>query len=235
MTATLSVLSAGAAKYLVQQMLGPFEVEHGVRVDATFGAVGAMREAFLAGAACDVMITSESMHARLAGESKLPEDGYADIGQVPTAVAVRSGDSLPEVSTASALSECLRAADAVFCPDIDRATAGIHLASVLKSLGIYDEIRPRLQVFPNGAAAMAELARSTTERPIGCTQMTEIIYTDGTEVAGVLPAPYGLATTYRAVCVRQPAGREMAVQFVDALTSPRYSDLRQQAGFRTAP
>lgn len=233
MTATLSVLSAGAAKFLVQQMLGPFEVERGVRVDATFGAVGAMRQALLDGAPCDVMITSESMHARLAGEGKLPEDGYADIGQVPTAVAVRSGDPRPDVSTTPMLSQCFSAADAIYCPDIERATAGIHLASVLKSLGIYEKIQPRLQVFPNGAAAMAELARSTAAHPIGCTQMTEIIYTAGTEVAGELPAPYGLATTYRAVCVHQPADRELAVQFINALTGTRYSDLRQQAGFRT--
>jgi molybdate transport system substrate-binding protein len=120
----------------------------------------------------------------------------------------------------------------VYCPDIDRATAGIHLASVLKRLGIYEEIRPRLRVFPNGAAAMAELAHSTVAHPVGCTQMTEIIYTPGTEVAGELPPPFGLATTYRAVCARQPADRALAMQFVDALTSSRYSDLRQQAGFR---
>ena len=233
MTVTLSVLSAGAAKFLVQQMLGPFEVEHDVRVDAVFGAVGAMRQALLDGAPCDVMITSESMHARLVGEGKLPEDGYVDIGQVPTAVAVRSGAPRPDVSTVPMLSQCLLAADAVYCPDVERATAGIHLASVLQRLGIYEEIQSRLQVFPNGAAAMAELARSTATNPIGCTQMTEIIYTAGTEVAGELPAPYGLATTYRAVCVRQPADRELAVQFIEALTGPQYRDLRQQAGFRT--
>lgn len=232
-TVTLSVLSAGAAKYLVQQMLGPFEAEYGVRVDATFGAVGAMRQALLAGAPCDVMITSESMHARLADEGKLPEDGHADIGQVPTAIAVRSDDPPPDVSTVPMLSECLGAADAVYCPDIERATAGIHLASVLNRLGIYEEIRPRLQVFPNGAAAMAELARSTAVHPIGCTQMTEIIYTPGTDVAGELPPPFGLATTYRAVCATEAAERELAMQFIDALTSSRYSDLRQQAGFRT--
>jgi molybdate transport system substrate-binding protein len=232
-TATLSVLSAGAAKYLVQQMLGPFEAEHGVRVDATFGAVGAMRQALLDGAACDVMITSESMHGRLASEGHLPEGGYSDIGQVPTAVAIRLDDLPPDVSTVELLSECFRGADAVYCPDIDRATAGIHLASVLKRLGIYEEIRPRLRVFPNGAAAMAELARSRAAHPIGCTQMTEIIYTAGTEVAGELPSPFALTTAYRAVGARQPADRELAAQFIETLTGPRYSDLRQRAGFRT--
>jgi molybdate transport system substrate-binding protein len=230
MADTLRVLSAGAAKHLVETLTGEFEVKYDTLVEASFGAVGAMRDALLAGAPCDVLITSESMRSRLIREGSLRDDHYADIGRVHTAIAVRSGDPAPDVATPEALSTCFMAADGIYCPDIVRATAGIHLASVLKKLRIYDEVGARLQEFPNGAIAMGELARAGSEHPVGCTQMTEIIYTAGTDVVGRLPEPFGLSTMYQAV-VTPAAYNEPAMQFVAFLTDPQHRDARQRAGF----
>ena len=47
---TLNLLSAGAAQGLVKALQPAFEQQRGCRLDARFGAVGAMKEALLAGA-----------------------------------------------------------------------------------------------------------------------------------------------------------------------------------------
>ena len=52
----------------------------------------------------------------------------ADIGTVLTAVAVRSGDPVPDVGNAAGLRAALLAADAIYFPDPKLATAGIHFA-----------------------------------------------------------------------------------------------------------
>ena len=92
----------------------------------------------------------------------------------------------------------LLAADAIFVPDTKASTAGIHVAKVLAQLGIADEVAARLKIFPNGATAMRELAASDARRPIGCTQSTEIISTNGVMLSGSLPPGCELATMYTA-------------------------------------
>ena len=83
----------------------------------------------------------------------------------------------PPVGDAAGLRAALLAADAIYFPDPKQATAGIHFAGVLERLGIAADVASRLKTFPNGATAMRELAAATTDRPIGCTQVTEIIST----------------------------------------------------------
>ena len=82
-----------------------------------------------------------------------------------TGVAVRSGESQPDVSTPEALKAALLAADGIYFPDPQRATAGIHFANVLRELGIHDTLQPRFRTFPNGATSMRELAASPRRDP----------------------------------------------------------------------
>ena len=56
---SLALLSAGAAKGLVLALQQRFTEASGAQLQATFGAVGAIREQWLAGAPCDVIILTE--------------------------------------------------------------------------------------------------------------------------------------------------------------------------------
>jgi hypothetical protein len=64
-------------------------------------------------------------------------------------------------------------------------------------------VGPRCRTFPNGATAMRELAAAGTPRSIGCTQVTEIRYTEGVDLVGALPPPFELATVYTAASRRR--------------------------------
>ena len=79
---------------------------------------------------------------------------------MPTGVAVARGDPAPALADADALRASLLAAPALYCPDTIRATAGIHFAGVLRTLGIFETSMPKLHAYPNGARAMAALAES---------------------------------------------------------------------------
>jgi molybdate transport system substrate-binding protein len=81
---------------------------------------------------------------------------------------------------------------------------------VLRRLGLHDRLAHRFATFPSGAVAMRELAASSDDVPIGCTQVTEILYTDGVRLAGVLPSEFELATGYTAAVAARsadPSGR----------------------------
>lgn len=228
---TLRVLSGGAAQGLVEALRPAFERNTGCRIDGTFGAVGAMRERLLKGEAVDLMILSRALIDGLARAGHLAAASVTDIGAVETAVAVRTADARSDVSSEAALRAALLAADEIHFPDPQQATAGIHFAKVLAQLGIAAEVAGRLRTAPNGATAMRALAASTSRRPIGCTQATEILSTPGIALVASLPRGCDLATIYTAGITANAAARDEATTLVAMLTDGAASDTRRRLGF----
>jgi molybdate transport system substrate-binding protein len=227
----LAVLSGGAAEGLVAALAPRLKAEAGCEVDGVFGAVGAMRERLLAGADADVLILTRALVDELTRQGHAVAGSAADIGRVATAIAVRGGDPAPPVGDAAALRTALLAADEVHCPDPRQATAGIHFAGVLDRLGIAAEVGPRLRAHPNGMTAMRALAAAGSSRPIGCTQVTEILATAGVMLVAPLPEELGLATVYTAAVCTRAARPDAARALIALLCSDEGSEARRRAGF----
>ena len=230
-TSTLNLLCAGAAQGLVKALAPQLRAESGAEIAGRFGAVGAMKDALLAGEACDLMVLTDAMVGALIVDGQLRAEARAPLGRVRTGVAVRSGTPAPDVSTPEALAAALRAADAIHFPDPERATAGIHFLAVLRQLGLDQTLAPRFRTFPNGATAMRELAASPAANPIGCTQVTEILYTEGVDLVGLLPPQFELATVYTAAVTANAADPALAARFIGLLTGPEAAELRARSGF----
>jgi len=231
MTTTLHFLSAGAAQGLVKALQPTLAQRAGAEAAGRFGAVGAMKEAFEAAEPCDLIILTAAMIDAMEAAGALRRGSARPLGRVRTGVAVRHGDAPPAVGTPEALRDALRAADSIYFPDPVRATAGIHFASVMRQLGVHDELASRFRTFPNGATAMRELASAATPHPIGCTQVTEILYTQGVDLVALLPPQYELATVYTAAVTQRAAQPELAAQFIDLITGPMSAELRERSGF----
>lgn len=231
MNRTIKVFGGGAANGLVEELRPAFEAATGCAIDGVFSAVGAMRARIVAGEPADVAILTRALIVDLARDGHVDGASAADVGTVDTAVAVRRGDAAPALADASELRAALLAADAIHFPDPQQATAGIHFDEVLRRLGIRDAVADRLRTAPNGATAMRALAASTSRRPIGCTQATEIIATPGIVLAGALPEGCALATVYTAAVgatTRLPAE---AARLVALLTGEAGRDGRRRLGF----
>lgn len=230
---TLRLLCAGAAQGLVKALQSRFLAESGAGIEARFGAVGAMREALDAGEPCDAIVLTDTLIETLTVAGALRPGTRAPLGRVSTGVAVRSGTPHPALATPEGLRTALLDADAIYFPDALRSTAGIHFVAVLKQLGIHDRLEPRFRTFPNGATAMRELAAASSPRPIGCTQVTEIKYTEGIELAALLPPQFELATLYTAAVAERAAQPDLATRFIALLAGADTQALRTQAGFET--
>jgi molybdate transport system substrate-binding protein len=224
--AALPFVSAGAAQALVRAVAA----DGGIAVDGSFGAVGAMLERFRAGDACDVVILTHAQIVELTASAQAIPGTAADLGSVPTSIAVRDAAPVPDVASGPGLRAAVLAADAIYFPDPSRATAGIHFAKVLDGLGIRGEVESRLRTFPNGATAMAAMAKAQGS-PIGCTQSTEIIATPGVKLVAPLPKGFDLETVYTAAVSGRAAAREAAAAFVARLTGPGVRPMRAGAGF----
>ncbi len=227
----LEILSAGAAKGLVESLQATFEAGTGIGIHGTFNAVGAIKERALAGDPCDVIILTATIIADLARSGHVLPETVASLGRVRTAIAVRERDAVPDVSGREALRASLLDSIEIYVPDTERSTAGIHFVKVLRALGVYEAVVLRLRTFPSGAVAMRALAQSAAASAIGCTQVTEIKYTPGVALAGPLPAEFELATSYSAgvfATSRQPTP---ARRLVDLLIGDAARVLRADGGF----
>ncbi len=231
---TLRIISGGAAQGLVGQLKDKFTAAQGMNVEGTFGAVGLMREKLLAGEPCDVMILTGEQISALASTGKLVARSARALGRVKTGVAVKAGEPLPDVSTPKALEALLRKAEGIYFPDPLKATAGIHFMKVLRMLGLDEEMAAQLRTFPNGATAMRELAAASGSGLVGCTQVTEILYTPGVQLAGMLPAKFELATMYTAAVSSSAAEPAAAAALIDLLAGGEARALREAGGFEQA-
>lgn len=228
----LHILSAGAAQGLVEGLRGAIYSETGRTVQGQFGAVGLMRDRLLEGASCDVLILTQALIEELAAAGRVQPLSARPLGRVRTAIAVRAGEPAPRVDTPEALKAALLAARGIYFPDPLKATAGIHFMSVLQRLGIAERVAPALRPYPNGATAMKELAAASGPGLIGCTQVTEILYTPGVQLVANLPSEFELATVYMAAVAAKSEQPQAARLVVELLAGARSAALRQSCGFQ---
>jgi molybdate transport system substrate-binding protein len=231
MMMSLHILSAGAAKGLVTALQPSLTAETGIDVQGTFGAVGTIKEQLLAGAPCDVIVLTAALIDELIESGQVLAGSSVSLGRVRTGVAVRSGQPLPDIADRASLAKSLLAAGGIYIPDAQRSTAGIHFVKVLEQLGIRGDTESRLRSYPNGAAAMHDLARTTEAQLIGCTQITEIKYTEGVTLVGPLPKEFELATVYSVAVCSHAAQPDAARRFVDLLSGAASEKIRAAGGF----
>ena len=227
----MHVLSGGAAAAVVKGVQAEFEKSTGKPIHGTFSAVGMMRDQLVGGAPCDVVILTRPLIEQLIASGHVVPGSARSLGLVKTGVAVRSGTPHPAVKTRAELHAAMSAAQGIYFPDPDKATAGIHFMNVLKALGLDDSLRSKFRVYPNGATAMGEMAKSQESGLIGCTQVTEINYTQGVDLVDVLPAEFELSTDYTLGICTRAQNPQQAQLLADLLSGPASEAVRKQGGF----
>ena len=229
----LHLLSGGAAQGLVTHLQDSFKAQHLCSISGTFSAVGMMKSALLAGAQCDVVILTDKLIAELMASGHLLPGSAKNVGVVKTGVAVKSGDKTVDVSTPEKLKATLQAAKGIYFPDPIKATAGIHVMKVLKALDLDLELAHKLHPHANGATAMKAMAEAEANGFVGCTQITEIVYTQGVDLVAPLPKEFELATTYTAAVCATSTQPESAAALITLMASTDTAALRLTCGFES--
>lgn len=226
-----------------------------LQLNASFGAVGAMVDLFKAelsaktedkgAVSCDLMISSQSILETLGQEGLVQSSTLKALGLVSTGLARLSSDTSnlwgacpPHANASEHLVQTFKRASQIYIPDPVKSTAGIHVKAVLTRLGLWESCADKIQSFPNGATAMAQLAKDATPGALGCTQKTEILFTPGVQWVEPLPEEHALKTLYSVVrCQKDSSDPSAAAQvalaqaFLDQLISPELAELRAESGF----
>ena len=164
-------------------------------------------------------------------------DTIAPLGRVATGIAVRAGESLPDIADGAALARGAARGNGHPTFPIPRAPRRASISSnVLKRLGIYARSRgaaaPR---FPTARPRCASSRNRARPGSIGCTQITEIRYTPGVTLAGALPGDYALSTVYSvAVCTEGRAAGDRAPASPQLLAGPALAGAARGGRIRDA-
>ena len=97
--------------------------------------------------------------------------------------------------------------------------------------GIATEVKPRMQFFPNGYAAMRWLAENGGRSDVGITQITEILANKGVAYAGPLPPDLQTKTVYAAGLAARAAEPTAARAFISRLTDASAKPVLIAAGY----
>ena len=229
----LKILSGGAAAGVVQGIQADFENKNDCKINGTFSAVGAMRDLVLQGEPCDIVILSKALVDQLATSGHVIKESIRSLGIVPTGIAVPKSRtlSIPSIKTIDDIREIFRSAPALYFPDMEKSTAGIHFMKVMKTLGLDEGLKSRFRTYPNGATAMHMMSLDPDNNVVGGTQTTEINISPDVTLIGLLPDEVALNTDYCLGVCSSSANKELATTLANILVGDESLQIRKSIGY----
>lgn len=198
--------------------------------DIVFEPMGALQARLAAGETADVLILAAPAMDALAASGVLVPGGRTAVARAPIGVAARDGATGPDISTAGAFVEALKAVRTIALSDpAVGGSAGIYLRELFGRIGLAEIVAARTADHKSGVAAADAVGRG--EADLAMTFVPELLQGKGVRILGPLPPPYGHTTAY-AAGVSTRSGREDAARaFIAALTAPSAAGVWTAAGF----
>jgi molybdate transport system substrate-binding protein len=230
---TLKVLTAGAFKAVVLEILPTFETRTGIRVELSSDTAGGVVKRVEVGQAFDVAIATHEGIQRLASQGALLAGAGGDVAVVGIGIGIGAGAPMPEVSTVDQFKRLLGAARAIaYIDPASGGSSGIYLDGLFGRLGVAEVVRPKA-ILVSGGLAAERIVRG--EADLALQQVSEIISVKGVVLAGTLPEAIQSYTTYAAGISSHSASSEAARQLLSALSGKPAADIIRAKGMQPAP
>lgn len=218
--ATRQVLAELVAGY-GQRSKGPITIE-------SVGGVDAARRV-QAGEAFDLVVLASDAIDKLIAAGHLRAGSRVDLVRSGVAVAVRSGDPLPDLSSEESVRAAVLAARSLSC---STGPSGVALARLFERWGIADQIASRMVQAPPGVPVGTLVARG--EVALGFQQLSELLHVEGITVAGALPPAIQIVTTFSAGIPVGTARADEVQALLDFMVSPAADEAKRRQGMEPA-
>ena len=228
--AEVQALSAGAMQPGLIAVAPEFRSQSGHRLKVTYAIASELRRRVGGGEVADVLLAPVAVIAELAQGGRVAADGQLALGRVGAGVVARNGAPLPDVASAEGLKRSLLEAESVV---YNRASSGVYIETMLKKIGVYEEIRARLIRYDDGVAVMHHLMQGKG-REFGFGGITDILmYRDqGLRLVGPLPEEIQNYTAYAAALITASPRPDAARALLQFLASPPGKGLFSINGIR---
>lgn len=228
--ADLKVISAGAVRGLIAQIIEDYSAKTGQKFDFTIGTTGQLRSVITSGQHADLIIVSIPLMEELEKTGKLTPGSRAELGRVGIGVAVKDGANVPDVATPEAFKKALVEAKSVaYTNPAEGGTSGIYFNGLTERLGIGDAIKQKAVLTKGGREAAIEVAEGRAEMAV--IFVSEAIAVKGVKVAGLLPPSLQDYSAYATAIPQSSTDPVAAHAFIAALTSAAMAQRWRSNGF----
>jgi molybdate transport system substrate-binding protein len=208
-TKAIKILSGGAMRSLMTEIVPLFERASGSRVEIEFRLTSVLKKEIEDGAAFDIALLPRPELDELVRAGKVAEGATADVTRSAVGLAVRTGAPKPDIGSVAALKNALLAAKSISYSD---GPSGAYIAGLLQQLGIADDMKPKTKLT---SRPVAELVASG-DAEIGLQQIVAILPVKGADLVGPLPAELQNVIIYAAgiaAGANEPAAARAFVAF----------------------
>jgi len=226
----VTLVAPGGIRAAIEQLIPGFEQKTGHKVKATFGSGLGTKQQVARGEPFDVPIV-QPPYPEVLASGHVVVNSATPLATVAVGVAVRTGQPKPDISTPEAVKRMLLGAKFISYPDpAGGAAAGVSFSETLKTLGIAEQMAPKIKIARGGAAAMASLAKGEVE--IGLTFISEIITEPGVEAVGPLPRAISTPTALVGFLSPHAKSPEAAKALLAYLSSPAAAAVYKAVGMQ---
>lgn len=192
--ANLKLLTAGAFKPIILELVPAFEKETGHKVTVVNDTAGGLTKRISSGEAFDVIVLTANGLEDAAVASRLTNDPPVQLIKVGVGVASRLSGPTPNINGVESFRRTLLDAKAVaYIDPASGGTSGIYIANLFRRLGIANEMKAK-SVLVRGGLAAERVARGDAD--IALQQASELRVVPGVRFVGMLPEQIQNYTIY---------------------------------------
>jgi molybdate transport system substrate-binding protein len=228
---TIKVLTGGAFKPVVTDMLADFEQQTGHKVTVQNDTAGALSQRVRTGEAFDIVILPTGNLEALAQEGKVVDDSITPFGKVGVGVAVALSAPQPNIGSTEGLRRTLLDARTVaYIDPASGGTSGIYVAKLFQQLGIASQMQAK-SVLVRGGLAAQKVANGEAE--IALQQASELRLVPSVRFAGLLPASVQNWTVYAGALSPAARTKDAALTLMSVLSDPGMEPILKKRGLET--
>ena len=217
--ADIRLLSVGAVQNAVRPLAADFSKDTGHKIVFTVGSPAVVAQKIKDGEIFDAVIVSEPAMDRLDKEGIVNPESRVRLANTGIGVAVSAGAPAPNLATPDAFKQALLAAKSVVYGDPTLPNqSGEKAEQILAKAGILDALKPKLRIVPGQAESQDLIARGEVE--MGLYNLSEIPEGKGLKIAGPVPAPLQIATSYEGALMSDGSVPQAAREFIRFLSEP---------------
>ena len=228
----INVFTAGAVQEAERALAADFAHMTGNKVTFTVGTVGQIQEKLKAKAPADVIVVSAAALEQLEKAGEVRAASAVGLGRIGIGVGIKEGATVPDIATPEKFKEAmLKAKSVTYMDPAEGASSGIATAKIMKELGIAEDMARKTKLTKAGYSA-DRVASGEVE--IAIQNVSEIVPVKGVKLAGMLPEPLQVYTSYAAGVATNSVAPKEATDFIRFLIRAESAARWKEAGIEPA-